>query len=807
MPATKVPPSRRTDLLMKPLGEDGQHVVKDLRTGAYFNLPPHEAFLLTQLDGQRSSDEICDAFAKQFGEPLTPDDLDQFLEVAREQKLLQAPPPAADAAPLPTASKKPRGFSPLALVQKLLYFRQSFFDPDRLFNVLEPQIRFLWTAAFFWASLSAIALAGFLQWTAWREYADYLPEIVRWETIVLAWVILGVVTTCHEFAHGLTCKHYGGEVHEIGFLLMFFMPCFYCNVSDAWLIRERRKRVWITVAGGYCDLCQWALAVFVWRLTLPGSLPYHVAWLVMSICGGRVLLNLNPLVKLDGYYIFSDMVEIPNLRKRSLAHVAAWLRCLLWGAKRPDPEPRGRLLFGFGLASWCFSVFFLSLFYFYLFQTLRAYFGLGGALPVALLAAMTIPGLCAGLFEGEIMTMLKTRWFRTGTWLFALGGLPIILCLWPMEDHVSGTFKARPAVRVEVRAPVSGFLQAVSFDEGNVVNSGELLACLDIPDLQSRLAQKLAEQAEAESKLKLLLAGTRTEELAEQRERVKRAKAWVELAEHELSCKRTAFKEEMQRLTEAIEQATTQHEFASTKLERAQKLWKKNVISAEDYEDAQKQHRFAVAQLAQAQAQKRERTAVGTLEQEGELARRVKDHADAQSALLLMEAGTRPEQIDAEKAHLARIQEERSFLEKLQGRLKITVPVRGVIVTPRLGEKRGQFLKEGDLICEIEDPDSLELEVPLDEQDVARVKQGDRVDLKPRALPLHTFKAEVERIAPLAVAGKVQSTVTVYCRLDAPAADLRSGMTGYARIYTGNGSVASYFAGRAVRYFRTEIWW
>jgi len=87
------------------------------------------------------------------------------------------------------------------------------------------------------------------------------------------------------------------------------------------------------------------------------------------------------------------------------------------------------------------------------------------------------------------------------------------------------------------------------------------------------------------------------------------------------------------------------------------------------------------------------------------------------------------------------------------------------------------------------------------------VKPGDHVDLKPRALPLQTFKAEVERIAPLAVAGKVQSTVTVYCRLDSPAADLRSGMTGYARIYTGNGSVASYFAGRAVRYFRTEIWW
>src|SRR5436305_11215300 len=87
--STTIPPARRPDLVMKPLGDDGQHVVKDLRTGTYFNLPPAEAFLLGQLDGRRSADEICDAFQQQFGEPLTAEDLDGFLDVAREQNLLQ----------------------------------------------------------------------------------------------------------------------------------------------------------------------------------------------------------------------------------------------------------------------------------------------------------------------------------------------------------------------------------------------------------------------------------------------------------------------------------------------------------------------------------------------------------------------------------------------------------------------------------------------------------------------------------------------------------------------------------------------
>src|SRR4051812_37470781 len=100
----KIPPARRPDLLMKPLGDDGQHVVKDLRSGAYFNLPPAEAFLLSQLHGQRTADDICSAFAQRFGEPLTAADLDQFLEIAAEQKLLQST--TASLAALP--SRQPR---------------------------------------------------------------------------------------------------------------------------------------------------------------------------------------------------------------------------------------------------------------------------------------------------------------------------------------------------------------------------------------------------------------------------------------------------------------------------------------------------------------------------------------------------------------------------------------------------------------------------------------------------------------------------------------------------------------------------
>jgi multidrug resistance efflux pump len=403
--------------------------------------------------------------------------------------------------------------------------------------------------------------------------------------------------------------------------------------------------------------------------------------------------------------------------------------------------------------------------------------------------------------------MMRYRWKRGIVWAAGISGSLALLVLVPMEDWVSGTFKTRSLVRKEVRAPVPGFLQGVHCDEGETVESGRLVGCLEIPDLVSKLAQKRAEESEAEAKLKLLLAGTRPEQLAEQRARVRRATEWRDRAQQDLARRRAALKEELNRLDRAITQARTQVGYSHIAWEQARKLLKDNALPDEQYREAERQHIVAREQLGQAEAQKRERATLGTLEPEGELAKRQKDLGEEQAALNLMEAGTRPEEVEAERARLARLQHEKAYLASLQERLRLISPVSGVVVTPHLREKVGQYFKEGDLICEIEDPLSLEIEVPLEEQDVRRVESSNEVLLKPRALPLQSCQAEVERIAPQAVAGKVQSTVNVYCKLKEPVPELRSGMTGYARIYCGRTCLAGYLGGRAVRYFRTEIWW
>jgi len=140
-------------------------------------------------------------------------------------------------------------------------------------------------------------------------------------------------------------------------------------------------------------------------------------------------------------------------------------------------------------------------------------------------------------------------------------------------------------------------------------------------------------------------------------------------------------------------------------------------------------------------------------------------------------------------------------------RLLIQSPAAGVITTCRLREKIGDFFEEGELICEVEDGSQLQIVISLPEDQAARVEPGQQVCLKARSLPFEVFEVEVERIAPRAVTGDVQSNVNIYCRLDDPDGAFRSGMTGHARIDCGQASLASVFSTKCLRFIRTEFWW
>jgi multidrug efflux pump subunit AcrA (membrane-fusion protein) len=810
-----IPWTRRPDLVERPVGEAGQHVIKDPRTGSFYNLGEQEWFLLSRLDGRQTGEAIREAFEARFGQPLSEEDLREFLDMVQGHGFLQpadgatpahaqeaTPPPAGDGRPAP-----PPPPAPARAGQSILYWRKSLFDPDALLTRLAPWLWFLWTPAFVAFSLAGVALAVLVLAANWQHLVSSFAHTLRWETLALVWLTLLVATLCHEFAHGLTCKHHGGEVHEIGFLLLFFMPCFYCNVSDAWLFREKSKRLAVTLAGGYWDLCLWALAVFAWRLTVEDGLLNYLALVVLSVLGSRVFLNFNPFLKLDGYYLLSDWLEIPNLQPRALGYLMGRLRSLLWGAPAPSTDPRGGVLLAYGTATWLFGLGFLAFMIATAAQFLGDQWGPLGIAAALLLGAVVLRASFRGFLGGEVSRMVLTRPKRAALWTVALAAVAAAVVLVRVEDRAGGTFQVRPAVLAEVRAPAAGFLREVYVEEGSRVAAGARVARLEVPNLATRIVQKHAEVRELEARLRLLEAGPRPEEVAVHRQRVERALTWRGLAEQDLRRAQKAHGEDVARLDRQIAQYRAERNYARGVHARAQGLLARGAASAEECREAEKKALVLEAQLGQAEAQKRVRIAEGVCEAEAELARRERELAEARAALGLLEAGSRPEEVEAMRALLARSQEDARSLEELQERAVILSPAAGLVTTPRLGEKVGQYFREGELICAVEEASALEAEIVLADQEVAEVRPGQVVQMKVRALPLQAFHARVERIAPRAVRGDVQSTLTVYCRLEDPHPALRPGMLGYAHISCGRRPIATILGNRVLRLLRTEFWW
>jgi putative peptide zinc metalloprotease protein len=802
-----VPHRRQRDLTIRPLADGVEYVVKNPSTRKYLKVGPVEAFLLERLDGQATTVEIRSSFEREFGEPLSTDDLNAFVDLARSQDLLERTSQAPEAATCPqsgllaavsAAWKRLRGQNPL-------FLRVCLCDPDRFLNWLEPRTRFLWSPTFVTFAAIGMAAAFVIVLLNQRELFSLFTMRLQWQTLVIAWVTVIAATVCHEFGHGLACKRHGGEVHEIGALLMFFTPFLYCNVSDAWLLPSKRQRLLISFAGVYIDLLIWMVAVFTWRLTVQDTLVNYLAWIALTACGGRTFFNLNPLLKLDGYYLLGDWLEIPNLRRRALTHLMAHFRWLLWGAARPAPIERGGALLVYGLCAWLFSVTFLQIAFFGLVRWFGSFVGTAGLIAGTVVFIQLQRRLFNGFCGGEVRQMIVKRFWRTAVWAAVIAGV----CFLPVPDRTSGTFQVRPVRRVELRAPVTGFLKTVAFDEGDQILAGALVARFEIPDLASQIARKTAEIRESEADLRRLEAGPRPEELAEQREKVKRAEKWRDIAETDLDRSQRSLAEEIQRLELRIAQSRSEFDFRNELFVAAEGLHKRGGLAEMQLSEERKRKASAENELKQIEASKRSREAEGVLVFEGELARREKELADTKSTLKLLEAGNRPEDIDAERARKARLVEEFNFFKEQETKADVSTPIAGLIITPRLKEKAGQYLEKGELICVIEDLSSLEAEIAISEQDASLVAPGESVSLKPRSQPYLTLRTQVDRIAPAAMVAQkaTQSTVTVYCRLENGDGTLRSGMTGFGRIHHQKRPLGLIALDRAQRYLRTEFWW
>ena len=740
----------RSDLIVsrQELPEGEVFVVKDPAVGRFVRLKAPEHFIARQFDGATPLEEIRRRGEEKFGASLSPATLEQFAAKLLNLGLLET------GTGKPALARRPAGRA--GFRGNLFYLRFKLLDPDQLLERAVPKLRFLFTRQFAWFSAAVILFAVGVTVVNWQEIQLSLPRLYRPETIALAWWTLLSIVIGHELAHGLTCKHFGGKVHEIGLLLIYLQPAMYCNVSDAWLFPEKRKRLLVTLAGAWFEVFCWALATLFWRLTDPSTLPNYLALVVATTLGIKTLFNLNPLIKLDGYYLLGDYLEIPNLRKNAFQYIGFCLRRIAHPRQAPATRLTARerrAYWLYGLLAGSYSVWFLGIILLSLGAFLiRRYQGWGGTIFAALLIAIFRNPIrkagrgLASLFalKQGIMRGMK-RLART---VVLLAVAAAALYFIKTDFKISGEFRILPIHNAEVRAEVEGIIEEIVRDEGDVVNAGDLIARLSDRDYRAELEKIKAEIAEKDAKLKMLQRGARAEEI------------------------------ELARTTVAKGEERVKH--SKTLLEMEKSLYEEKLSSKKDYETA--------AEVA---------------------ALRASELEESKGTLKLLLAGARPEEIEATQAELTRLEAQQRYLQAQLERLRILSPIAGMVTTHRLKERLGNNLKKGELLAEVHQLQTVNAEIAVPEKEISEVQVGQPVVLKARAYFNQSFRGKVISISPVGTIptnGLPQRSFLVVTELENKTQALRPEMTGNAKISSGTRRLYEIVFRRLIRFIRVEFW-
>jgi multidrug resistance efflux pump len=791
------PPKLRSDLTVsrQQTADGPRSVIKDVRTGRFFRFGELEQFIAEQLDGETPLDVVRQRSEARFDAPLLPEALAAFVRSLEKSGLLETEGAGAD---------QDHGASQRRVRGSLLYVRFRLFDPDRLFDRLVHRVRFCFTPAFLVLSAALIVLAAGLTTFGWSEVRADLSRLYRLSSIPLFLLVSLGLATAHEFAHGLTCKRFGGEVHELGFLLIYFTPAFYANVSDAWLFPEKSKRLWVGVAGPYFELFLWALATVTWRVTDVDTGINYAALIVMTLSGVKTLFNLNPFIKLDGYYLLSDYLELPNLRKRSFRYVGKLVKRLAGAGEEIVAEvtPRERWVYlAYGLLgsltslsvlgyvvitaggylidthqSWSFLLF-AGLAGTKSRRKLRKLFGgaahasdpeddgdLGGD-------GVTPPENGTGPDQpAQPPTPRRAGWPAPVKWA-ALAALALaIASVVRLQLRIGGPVSVLPEENADVRAQVDGIVTAILVDEGDSVRTGDVIARLSNNATVAELHKTEASARETSAELEKLVVGASPEELALANTAVSRVEARLHTAR--------------------------------SNLERLQSLFATAAVTRQELEAAQ--------------------DAVAT----GEI-----DLTDARARLELLRRRSRREDIEGARARLEALVAQQRFLQGEIQSFTVVSPTNGIVATPsrQLREMRGQLVTQGALIAKVYDFTVVRAQLIVSEKEIADVHVGQPVALRVRAYPDVAFRGTVTAVAtevtPMSSSSSQSTTSTttstsssgsssggpsrtfvVTTQIDNHDLLLRPGMTGQGKVYAGRRTILGLITRRLARTFKVEFW-
>jgi putative peptide zinc metalloprotease protein len=497
--------------------EDGKPVIRVYVPSAncMYKFPPANWQLAQLFNGQRSYGEIADLYSQEIGALYDPQDVRDFAADLESMEFWYKTPQEKNIQQFQQASeqrrKKVEQRSRWADLSMVVF---PAFNPDRFLTALYRYTRFIYTPWFTILTLVGFAFTAGITITHWNEIGQDTKEFYNfsnkdWVDIFILYSLIFAVVIIHEFAHAYVSKHFGNRVTAMGFALIYLTPALFTDTTEAEVMSSRYERLVVTVAGVWSELMVCSIATFIWWGTPPDTPLHNGAYFIMMITGLiSILVNWNPLMKLDGYYILCDLLDLTQLKENSTAFVSAWVKKYIWSLPVEVPYVPRRRRPGYAvyaILSGAYSYMILYLVARFAGNVVRNFSPEWGFIPEISVAVLIFRSRIRllGNFMKFVYLDKKDRiraWFTPVHSLAVAAGTLLLLALPMFRDSVSGRFVLEPLHTEVSRARVPGTVTDVFVEEGQRVAAGTSLATLRNLVLQSDFEQTRA---------KLLMAAER----------------------------------------------------------------------------------------------------------------------------------------------------------------------------------------------------------------------------------------------------------------------------------------------------------
>jgi putative peptide zinc metalloprotease protein len=492
-----LPLRMRADLRIERQTFDGREswVVKDPIKLRYYRFDDEEYSVLSMLDGTTSMETIKRKFERQFApQRLTYAEIHRLLAMLHRSALVLSDAPG-QSLPLLKRRAEEEFKRHEAAISNPLSIRFRGIDPQRLLMRLDVWFGWLFTVpGAFLVGLLVFSAVGLL--TAefdvfWNRLPGFTQFFAPKNWLFLA-VALGFTKVLHELGHGISCRRFGGECHEMGLMLLCFTPCLYCNVTDTYMNPSKWKRAAVGAAGMYIELLLAAIATIIWWNTKPGMLNGLCLNVMFTCSVSTLLFNANPLMRYDGYYILADLVEIPNLRQRAqdeLSRNLSWW-CLGIEPSNPSYERRPWLLMLFAVASSLYGWFVSFSILWFLYKATEP---VGAKVLGQMLAAVSVyqliarPARAVWQFLKSHRRMQRMNPFRAGVSATVVVAAAAAILAIPLPYRVTCELTAKPRNLHAVYVVLAGQLKEILVRPGERVAQGDPIVQLVNPEIEMRI--------------------------------------------------------------------------------------------------------------------------------------------------------------------------------------------------------------------------------------------------------------------------------------------------------------------------------